>query len=86
MNRFWAKYLPDGTLDSNLAGVKLAGRVTKGADQGCIASHEAASGGDYLYVTNTLRRLYAPLSYQPAFRSAPDALGGGRALMLGNNP
>lgn len=54
-NWFWAKYLPDGSLDSNPAGMKLAGRVAKGADQGCIACHQSAPGGDYLYVTDTVR-------------------------------
>ena len=32
-----------------------AGRIAKGADQGCIACHQSAPGGDYLYVTDTLR-------------------------------
>lgn len=45
---FWAKYLPDGSLDQNPQGVPLAGRVAKGADQGCIACHSAA-GDDYIY-------------------------------------
>lgn len=27
----------------------LAGRVAKGADQGCIACHQTAEGGDYVY-------------------------------------
>ncbi|EKV27373.1 hypothetical protein C882_1875 [Caenispirillum salinarum AK4] len=55
MNWFWAKYLPDGSLDTNPAGMQLAGRVAKGADQGCIACHSAAPGGDYLYVTDFVR-------------------------------
>jgi hypothetical protein len=49
---FWAKYLPDGTLDTNPAGMRLAGRVAKGADAGCIACHVEASGDDYLYTTD----------------------------------
>lgn len=28
---FWAKYLPDGSLDKNIKGMQLAGRVAKGA-------------------------------------------------------
>lgn len=49
-NWFWAKYLPDGSLDTNPAGMALAGRVAKGADQGCIACHSAEE--DYLYTTD----------------------------------
>lgn len=51
-NWFWAKYLPDGTLDKNPAGMQLAGRVAKGADEGCIACHSAAPGEDYLFVND----------------------------------
>jgi len=46
---FWAKYLPDGTLDKNPKGVKLAGRVMKGADKGCIACHAGAPGDDMVF-------------------------------------
>lgn len=49
---FWAKYLPDGSLDKNPKGMQLAGRVAKGADAGCIACHTAADGDDYLFTTN----------------------------------
>jgi hypothetical protein len=49
-NWFWAKYLPDGSLDKNPKGMQLAGRVAKGADVGCIACHSAAD--DYLFVTD----------------------------------
>lgn len=49
---YWAKYLPDGTLDKNPKGMQLAGRVAKGADVGCIACHSGADGDDYLFVTN----------------------------------
>ncbi|MBT8409507.1 MAG: cytochrome P460 family protein [Alphaproteobacteria bacterium] len=49
-NWFWVKYLPDGTLDQNPAGMKLAGRVAKGADQGCIACHSAQD--DYVFTTD----------------------------------
>lgn len=40
---FWAKYLPDGTLDKTPNGMGMAGRVAKGMDTGCIACHQAAS-------------------------------------------
>lgn len=46
---FWAKYNPDGSLATNPKGMKLAGRVARGADQGCIACHKTAEGGDYVF-------------------------------------
>ncbi len=49
---FWVKYKPDGSLDANPEGMKLAGRVAKGKSQGCIACHAAAPGGDYVYNNN----------------------------------
>jgi hypothetical protein len=49
-NWFWVKYLPDGTLDKNPAGMSLAGRVAKGAEQGCLACHSAED--DYLFTTD----------------------------------
>lgn len=49
---FWAKYLPDGTLDKNPNGIQLAGRVAKGADAGCIACHTAAGGEDLETLTS----------------------------------
>jgi len=48
-NWFWAKYNPDGSLQTNPKGMQLAGRVAKGMDQGCIACHQAAPGDDYVY-------------------------------------
>jgi len=48
-NWFWAKYKPDGSLDTNPKGMELAGRVAKGANQGCIACHKPAPGGDYVF-------------------------------------
>ena len=51
-NWFWAKYLPDGSLDKNPKDMELAGRVAKGAEMGCIACHSAAPGDDYLYVSD----------------------------------
>ncbi|WP_440997985.1 cytochrome P460 family protein [Arhodomonas sp. SL1] len=48
-NWFWAKYLPDGSLDRNPKDMQLAGRVAKGSDQGCIACHQAAPGEDLVF-------------------------------------
>lgn len=53
-NWFWAKYLPDGSLDTNPAGMALAGRVGKGADAGCIACHQNAGGDDYVFTSDHL--------------------------------
>lgn len=49
---FWAKYLPSGELDKNPNGMQLAGRVAKGADEGCIACHTAAGGEDLETLTS----------------------------------
>ncbi len=49
---YWAKYLPDGNLDKNPMGMQLAGRIAKGMSQGCIACHQAAGGGDYLFTND----------------------------------
>ena len=49
-NWFWAKYLPDGALDKNPNDMRLAGRVAKGADQGCIACHSGEA--DYLFTSD----------------------------------
>jgi hypothetical protein len=46
---FWVKYKPDGTLHVNPKGMKLAGRVAKGMNQGCIACHSAVKDKDYLF-------------------------------------
>ena len=48
---FWVKYLPDGSLDKNPKGMRLAGRVAKGMDAGCIACHSGA-GEDMLFTTD----------------------------------
>tara|TARA_R110002096_G_scaffold137245_8_gene290466 strand:+ start:1655 stop:2200 length:546 start_codon:yes stop_codon:yes gene_type:complete len=53
---FWAKFLPDGSLDRNPAGMALAGRVAKGMDQGCIACHSGAGGNDLVFTTDHLSR------------------------------
>ena len=42
---FWAKYLPDASLDQTPDGVQLAGRVP-----GCIGCHQGASGGDFVFL------------------------------------
>lgn len=53
-NWFWAKYLPDGSLDKNPAGMELAGRVAKGNEEaGCISCHIAED--DYLFTTNHIK-------------------------------
>ncbi|MFQ5625458.1 MAG: cytochrome P460 family protein [Methyloligellaceae bacterium] len=46
---FWVKYKPDGSLHINPKGMKLAGRVAKGMDKGCIACHAAVKDKDYLF-------------------------------------
>lgn len=52
---FWVKYKPNGDLLTNPKGMKLAGRVAKGMNKGCIACHKAASGGDYVFGTNRIQ-------------------------------
>ena len=47
---FWVKYKPDGNLDTNPAGMMLAGKVAKGKPKGCIACHTAAPGGDMMFL------------------------------------
>lgn len=49
---FWAKYLPDGSFDTNAKDMPLVGRVAKGADQGCIACHTGAQGGDMVFIND----------------------------------
>jgi hypothetical protein len=46
-NWFWAKYLPDGSLDMTPDGTPIAGMA-----QGCIACHAGAGGEDYLFTTD----------------------------------
>lgn len=50
---FWVKYAPDGRLRTNPAGVRLAGRVAKGTDSGCIACHQAQEQSDYQFNTTS---------------------------------
>lgn len=52
---FWAKYLPDGVLDKNPKGMRLAGKVAKGADVGCIACHTGADGEDFVFTSNAYK-------------------------------
>ncbi len=52
---FYAKYLPDGSLDRNPKDIQLAGRVAKGMDQGCIACHAAAPGDDFIFTTDAIK-------------------------------
>lgn len=54
-NWFWVKYAPDGSVMSNPKGMKLAGRVAKGMDVGCIACHDTAPGDDYLFTTDAMK-------------------------------
>ncbi|OUS08702.1 hypothetical protein A9Q96_04515 [Rhodobacterales bacterium 52_120_T64] len=49
---FWAKFLPDGSLDKNAGGMELAGRVAKGADAGCIACHSNVD--DYVFTSDAI--------------------------------
>jgi len=51
---FWVKFLPDGSLDKNAKGMRLAGKVAKGMDAGCIACHSTAPGDDMLFTTDAL--------------------------------
>ena len=51
---FWVKFLPDGSLDKNPKGMRLAGKVAKGADKGCIACHSGAGGDDFLFTTDAI--------------------------------
>ncbi len=49
---FYAKYGPDGSLDTNPAGMALAGAVGRNMEAGCIACHVGAGGDDYLFTTD----------------------------------
>jgi hypothetical protein len=41
---FWAKYTPDGALDTTPEDMQMAGRVV-----GCIECHATAPGDDYVF-------------------------------------
>jgi len=49
---FWVKYKPNGQLMANPKGIRLAGRVAKGMNKGCIACHKSASGNDLVFAHN----------------------------------
>ncbi len=51
-NWFWAKFNNDGTLAVNPGGVRLAGRISKNPDDGCIACHRFAPGNDYVFLND----------------------------------
>ncbi|TDE40650.1 cytochrome P460 family protein [Antarcticimicrobium sediminis] len=55
-NWFWAKYLPDGTLNINAVKMPLAGRVAKGMDEGCISCHANVGGDDLVFTTDHYAR------------------------------
>lgn len=46
---FWVKFKSNGELHVNPKNMKLAGRVAKGMNMGCIACHQGAQGGDYVF-------------------------------------
>jgi len=51
---FWAKYLPDGSLDKTPTGMKLAGQVARTGDEvgGCIGCHSSAPGDDFVFLND----------------------------------
>ncbi len=51
-NWFWAKFNSDGTLSTNPRGRRLAGRVAKNPEDGCIACHVFAPGNDYVFLND----------------------------------
>ncbi len=48
-NWFYVKYDARGNVMKNPKGMPLAGRVAKGMQTGCIACHQAAEGGDFVF-------------------------------------
>lgn len=52
---FWVKYNPDGSLAKNSKGMPLAGRVAKDTNQGCIACHKTAPGGDFVFNSDRIK-------------------------------
>ncbi len=48
-NWYYVKYDPEGGVMKNPKGIALAGKVGKGSNQGCIACHKNAPGGDYVF-------------------------------------
>lgn len=53
---FWVKFNPGGDVLKNPQGVALAGRVAKGMNEGCIACHKGAPGGDLVFNHNRYAR------------------------------
>lgn len=53
---FWAKYSPDGSLQTNPKGLRLAGRIGKNPQDACIACHKFAPGDDYVFLNDQLAR------------------------------
>jgi hypothetical protein len=51
-NWFYAKYDATGSLMTTDNGMEMAGRVAKGMSMGCIACHEKAGGGDFIYTND----------------------------------
>jgi hypothetical protein len=58
---FYAKYQPDGALDSAPSGMALAGAIGRDLSGGCIACHILAGGDDYLYTTDGFPRRTAAM-------------------------
>ena len=50
---FWVKFLPDGSLDKNPKGMRLAGKIAKGAEKGCIACHSGED--DYVFTSDAIK-------------------------------
>lgn len=65
-NWFWAKYSADGSVQTNPAGVALAGRISRNPEDGCIACHQFAPGDDFVF----LHDRFAPLDIVTASVSA----------------
>lgn len=47
---FWVAYRPDGAVNKAPNGMMIAGRFAKGMDIGCIACHQGAPGGDFVFL------------------------------------
>jgi hypothetical protein len=47
---FYAKYLPDGSLDQTEDGMPLAGALEPAPGMACRGCHRGAPGNDYLYI------------------------------------
>ncbi len=49
---FYVKYGADGMIGQNDMQMSLAGRVAKGMNMGCIACHQNAGGGDFIFTND----------------------------------